>query len=161
MTEPDIGPLVPLREPCNECGCIEGTITTKGGQDVLYCANCRRYQYCAPRTETGRATRTLRRTAIPPSKRARVFARHHNACVGCGAHPPTVELVIGHLVPRDEAINLGLPEHLADHDLNLAPMCPECNSGIGKNPIAIGLMYRLLLLHLRAEGVSLDTEVAG
>lgn len=81
-----------------------------------------------------------------------MFARHHHACVGCGSHPPDVELVIGHLVPREEGIQLGVPEHHLDHDLNLAPMCPECNSGIGRSPIAIGLMYRLLFLHLRETG---------
>lgn len=156
-----MSPLVPLREPCHNCGCVEGTITIKGGQDVLRCANCDTYQYCAPRTETGRQVRTLRRTSIPPSKRARVLARHHNACVGCGAHPPQVELTIGHLVPRTDAIRLGLAEHLADHDLNLAPMCPECNSGIGRSPVAIGLMYRLLLLHLRTAGADTPDEVAG
>lgn len=146
------GALIQMREPCGHCGCPEGTITTNGGQDVVRCAACDRYWYCAPKTETGRAVRSLRRTAMPPSKRARVLRHHHNACVGCGARPPDVELLIGHLVPRDEAIKLGLPEHLADHDFNLAPMCPECNSGLGRSPVAIGLMYRLLLLHLKQEG---------
>jgi hypothetical protein len=31
-------------------------------------------------------------------------------------------------------------------------MCGECNSGYGKNPVALGLMYRLLVLHFRSEG---------
>lgn len=141
--------LYPLRSPCPYCGCTEGTISVRGGQDCMFCASCEHWLYNAPRSETGRAVRALRRTSLTPSKRARVLARHHNACVSCGAHPPTVELVVGHLVPRTEAIARGLPEHLADHDLNLAPMCPECNAGIGRSPIAIGLMYRLLLIHLR------------
>lgn len=142
---------LPLRVPCPKPGCGHtlGDVTTKGGQDVVYCSAYGAYQYCAPRTETGRAARSVRRTSIPPSKRARVLAAHNNTCVGCGSHPPDVELTLGHLVPRQDALELGLPEHLADHDYNLAPMCPECNLGIGRSPIAIGLMYRLLLLHLR------------
>jgi hypothetical protein len=141
-----------MRDPCPGCGCIEGTVTYKNGQDVVRCAACNIWTYNQPRNESGREIRTLRRTAMPPSKRARVLRHHHNACVGCGARPPDIELAIGHLVPREDAIELGLPEHLADHDFNLAPMCPECNSGLGRSPVAIGLMYRLLLLHLRQEG---------
>ena len=42
-----------LRNPC-PCGCIEGLIFTKNGQDTVRCAQCDRYAgYNAPRTETG------------------------------------------------------------------------------------------------------------
>jgi 5-methylcytosine-specific restriction endonuclease McrA len=150
LFDSDGSALIRMREPCRHCGCPDGTITTKGGQDSVYCAACHRYaRYNATRTETGRETRTVRRSSLAPSKVARVLAAHHHACVSCGARSPDVELHIGHLVPRDAALQLGLPEHLVDHDFNLAPMCPECNLGLGKNPIALGLMYRLLVLHLK------------
>ena len=139
---------LPLRDPCR-CGGNDGVVHTRGGQDVVRCAACDTYQYNAPRSETGRERRNLARTAIPPGKRARILRAHANSCVGCGARPPDVELTIGHLVPRADAIELGLPEHLADHDFNLAPMCPECNAGLGRSAVALGLMYRLLVLHLR------------
>lgn len=42
-----------LRAPCG-CGSTFGTIRRKAGQDVVRCAKCSAYQYCAPRTETGR-----------------------------------------------------------------------------------------------------------
>ncbi len=149
--EPDPAPFQ-LRAPCR-CGNSTGIITPKGGQDVANCGACGAYQYCAPRAETGRERRSLARTSLTPGKRARVLRAHANSCVGCGAHPPDVELHIGHLVPRADAIELGLPEHLADHDFNLAPMCAECNAGLGRSPVAIGLMYRLLVLHLQASDV--------
>ncbi len=144
--------LIRMREPCKHCGCPDGTVETKNGQDVVRCAACDRWSYNQPRNESGRETRSVRRTSLPPSKVARVLRTHHNSCVTCGARPPTVELHIGHLVPHDAALELGLPEHLVDHDFNLAPMCPQCNLGLGNNPIGLGLMYRLLVLHLKTAG---------
>lgn len=144
--------LIPMRDPCRHCGSPDGTVETRNGQDVVRCAACDRWAYNRPRSESGRDVRPHRRTSLAPSKVARVLRIHHNICVSCGARPPDVELHIGHLVPRDEAVKLGLPEHLADHDFNLAPMCGQCNTGLGSNPVALGLMYRTLVLHLRATG---------
>jgi ribonuclease HI len=42
-----------MRAPCRWCGGETGTITQKSGQDCVYCV-CGRYQYNAPKSETGR-----------------------------------------------------------------------------------------------------------
>ncbi|MDG4821270.1 hypothetical protein O7635_05310 [Asanoa sp. WMMD1127] len=42
-----------MRRPCTACGCALGVIKRKAGQDVVRCQGCNRYQYCAPRSETG------------------------------------------------------------------------------------------------------------
>jgi 5-methylcytosine-specific restriction endonuclease McrA len=140
-----------MRTPCGKCGNRYGTITTKHLQDVVNCAVCGTYAYCAPRVETGRAQRTLRtRPDIAPSRRWRILETHDHKCVGCGA---SGDLQLDHLISRSDADAHGFLDSIIDSDDNLAPMCPECNSG--KRPTgsaSIRLMYRLLTIKAKAAG---------
>ena len=117
-----------MRAPCPRCGCTDGTITTKGGQDTVRCAQCDRYCYNAPRRETGREPRVLRtRPQIRPSQRARILMRDNWACVMC--HRTDVDLDAGHLVSDHDGRLLGMSEAELQGDDNLAAMCSVCNSG--------------------------------
>lgn len=140
-----------LRAACT-CGSTTGVIRTQGLQDCVYCAGCHRYQYNAPRTETGRKPRTLAtREGITPSMRARILDRHDHACIACGKRPPEVRLEMEHIISREVADDFGLLDELIDSEWNMAPMCAECNSGHRwlKRP-AVRLMYRCLMMAQRA-----------
>jgi len=137
--------VIPLRATCS-CGGETGKITERSGQDCVYCADCHRWQYNAPRVETGRKQRSLAsREGITPSTRARIFARHDHACISCGARPPDIFLTLEHLISREMADKHGFLDELIDSEWNLAPMCEECNSGhrwINEAPIR--LLYRCI-----------------
>jgi hypothetical protein len=139
-------PTHPLREICKHCGGSDGRIETRGGQDCVYCKGCDRYQYNAPRLETGRAERTLAtRPGITPAQRARILDKFEHACISCGGRPPRVELTLEHIISRELADEHGMLDALIVGEFNLAPMCPECNSGHRRLPRpAVELMYRCL-----------------
>lgn len=141
----------PLRRDCRKCGHRYGIITTKSGQDVVNCEVCGTYDHCAPKVDTGREPRTLRsRPDISPSRRWRILDIHGHACVAC--HRTGVELQLAHLISRDDADRHGFLDEIIDSDLNLAPMCAECNSG--QRPmgsVGIRLLYRCLVIaHTKA-----------
>ncbi len=49
-----------MRTACKACRTFEGSIRRVGGQDVVRCAHCNRYVYCAPRAETAAAAQIER-----------------------------------------------------------------------------------------------------
>lgn len=136
-----------LRAACS-CGGETGDIRTKNGQDCVYCTSCGRWQYNAPRIETGRAKRTLAtRPGITPAQRAHVLTTHDHACIGCGGRPPHVQLTLEHIISREQADAYGMLDALIDSHWNLAPMCPECNSGHRwVSEPQVRLMYRCLMM---------------
>lgn len=125
---------ISMRTPCSRCGCTEGLITTKSGQDTVRCSGCRRYCYNAPRSETGRPTRSLRtRSDVRPSQRARILVRDGGACILC--HRSGVELEIGHLISVHDGRALGMSDAELNSDDNLAAMCAPCNSGLSSSSL--------------------------
>jgi hypothetical protein len=125
---------IAMRAPCSRCGCTEGCITTKSGQDTVWCVGCQSYCYNAPRSETGRATRSLRtRPDVRPSQRARILVRDGGACILC--HRSGVELEIGHLISVHDGRALGMSEAELNGDDNLAAMCKSCNSGLSSSSL--------------------------
>jgi len=138
---------IEMRNPC-PCGCIDGLIITKNGQDTVRCAQCNRYAgYNAPRAETGRPRRSLRtRPKISPSQRARIILRDGCACVQCHRRD---ELVIGHAVSLRDGYAHGVSDRLLYSDANLVALCAECNSGLGGDSIPTHRL--LLILSLRAQ----------
>jgi hypothetical protein len=72
-----------MREPCPRCGCGDGTVAMVNGQDTVRCAECERFCYNAPRTETGRPRRSLRtRPQVSPGQRARILLRDNLEAIG-------------------------------------------------------------------------------
>jgi 5-methylcytosine-specific restriction endonuclease McrA len=140
---------VNLRRPCSSCSGSEGYIVTKNGQDVVRCAECDDYQYCAPRVETGRDVRSIStRPNLKPSVRYRILDEFGYICLICGRGAPEVELVIDHIISRAAAATADLLDELIDSEDNLAPLCAECNSG-KRATFTVGtirLMYRALVM---------------
>lgn len=134
-----------MRAACPACNGWLGRIETKGGQDCVYC-DCGRHCYNAPRVETGRAVRSLSdRPDIKPSRKWRILDAHGHRCVACGEHEK--HLQIAHLISREDADRFGFLDELIDSDLNLAPMCAECNSGQRPHgSVSVHLMYRCMLV---------------
>lgn len=125
------------------CDCDDGYITTKNGQDCVYCVVCDRHQYNAPKTETGREQRSVSTTheAIKPKQRSRIINRASARCELCGARG---DLQVAHVVSVDSGHKLGLSDAILNSDENLIAACPECNLGMGKEPIPLRIMIPIL-----------------
>lgn len=131
-----------LRKPC-KCGATEGAIRTSGMQDCVFCAACGLFQYNAPRTETGKEKLTTRSAHnISPSQRSRVLMRAHGMCEICGKRG---ELHVGHILSVAEALEQELEPARFNSDDNLMAQCPECNLGLGKNPVPVWLVVGLMV----------------
>jgi hypothetical protein len=137
----------PLRQPCKNCSATAGYIKTAGGQDVVRCAVCDLYQYNAPRVETGREVRTVTtvHAGIKPGQRSRILLRATSHCELCGKGPTDEHpLAVGHLLSVREGMELGLTELELNNDENLAAMCDECNSGIGRETVPLRLCFAII-----------------
>lgn len=153
MTTDDDPSHHPLRAIC-DCGSAVGVITEKGAQDTVHCAECGTYLYNAPRSETGKAVRTVtRRPAGPkPSVRYRVLARCGHRCVECGSDGP---LHVDHLIPVDAVERYGIDREIVDDEFNLIALCDECNSGKSDHlpdVLLIAKVIRVWRLARTAEG---------
>lgn len=141
----------PMREPCSACGCTEGTITRRGGQDTVKCAQCQRYCCNAPRSETGRERRSVsKRPDIRPGQRSRIFLRDSFACIMC--HRSDVDLEIGHLISVHDSRLVGMSADDLTSDDNLAVMCAECNSGLSSRSLPPRLIAAAIWAHRLHEG---------
>jgi len=131
-----------MRSAC-QCGSSEGRVETRNSQDCVFCAGCGRFQYNAPKVETGRAVRSLRtRPDIKPSQRSRIIDRDSGRCVIC--HHADRNLEVGHLISVDDGKRLGMTEAELYDDENLAAMCSPCNSGYGSMSISPRTMLMLI-----------------
>lgn len=150
-----------LRSPCRFCGEPSrgrGPKSTKG-QDVVYCASCRRAVYNAPRAETGKPQRSVNsRPDLKPGQRQRILERDNNTCQKCGRTPARhgVVLHVAHVLSVKEGREVCCPNcgyHLAtDEDLyldrNLFACCEECNLDTGSNSLAPVEWLRLIYANL-------------
>jgi 5-methylcytosine-specific restriction endonuclease McrA len=132
-----------MREPCLGCTNTHGVVTEVNGQDTVRCEHCNRFQYNAPRTETGRAQRTVTtvHNGIKPKQRARVIMRAGAKCEYCGARG---DLHVGHILSVEVGLNYGIADELLNHDENLLALCPECNLGMGHEPMSLRLAVAIL-----------------
>ena len=141
---------------CRKCGSGQVRIETRNGQDTVWCKapDCGLYSHNAPRTETGRTVRTLRRRPdIRPSKRSRILDRDNGACIIC--HRPDADLDVGHLISVEDGKKLGMTEAELYDEENLAAMCSSCNSGYGSMSISPRILLGLIRARInRREGVA-------
>ena len=144
-----------LRKPCEWCLRSDGHVETKNGQDCIYCA-CGKYQYNAPKVETGREARTITTVheAIRPKQRARILLRANSHCELCGKRD--CNLHVGHLVGVKRGLASGLTEAEINDDENLCSLCDECNLGIGDEVMPLRLALAMLKARIRNGGVDLD-----
>lgn len=148
MNAPNI-PAHALRAPCSACGSTNGKIIERGSQDCVYCRDCERYQYNAPRAETGKPVRHVKtRETISPAQRARILmVRANGRCEICGTDKR--ELHVAHLLSLDAGLEQGLTESELNDDENLCAMCDACNLGLGKNPVPLRLAVALQMARIR------------
>ena len=134
-----------MRALCLGCGNDSGKLIERNGQDTVRCLRCDRFQYNAPRTETGREQRSITtiHAAIKPKQRARIILRDGGRCILCGA---TGNLHVGHLVSVEAGFLGGLTDDEINDDENLVAQCEECNIGIGSEPMPL----RVAIVVLRA-----------
>ena len=132
-----------LRAPCAHCGNLEGLITEVSGQAVVRCSECSRFQYNAPKTETGVKPRTVAGThdGISPSKRSRILERATGRCELCGS---SQNLHVGHLLSVLDGQAAGFSDYEINSDDNLAALCESCNLGMGSLAIHPRLYVALL-----------------
>jgi hypothetical protein len=132
-----------MRALCVRCGGTSGRITTKSGQDCVYCTGCGAFAYNAPRVETGRAPRTVStvHNGIKPKQRARLILRANGRCEMCGARG---DLHVGHVLSVAVGLEHGLTERELNDDENLIAACPECNLGLGSEPMPTRLLVAIL-----------------
>ncbi len=147
-----------LRAPCSECQYLEGEIREKGGQDCVFCGMCGRFQYNAPRVETGKPQRSVRsRPEISPGLRALVLEESGNRCEHCGRSPAEhgVVLHIAHWLSVADAKELGVDDITTYGADNLHAACEECNLGQGDrsySPKIIALVLRARAADRRRRG---------
>jgi hypothetical protein len=132
-----------MRAACG-CGSRLGRIVTKGQQDTVRCALCDRWQYNAPRVETGKRRRTVTtvHNGIKAKQRARIIRRGRSACEVC--HASDRPLHVGHIVGVEIGLAYGLTETRLNDDENLLSMCEECNLGLGAEPMSLPLAIAIL-----------------
>lgn len=140
-----------MRKPC-VCGCDVGRIVEKGAQDCVYCSQCGRWNYNAPRSETGKPTRSVsdRDSSIKPAKRAKVLLRATGRCELCGKKPSDeASLHVGHLLSVKDAESLGVSREDTDSMENLAAMCDECNLGLSEETVPLRLAAAIVIARSR------------
>jgi hypothetical protein len=137
-----------MRAPCRFCGSTSGRVDTRGVQDCVFC-ECGKFQYNAPRVETGRAVRTVTtvHNGISPKQRARVFMRDGKACAIC--HSYDKPLHVGHLLSVAVGMDCGLTDAELNDDENLAALCDECNLGLKERPVPLRLAAAILRASIR------------
>jgi hypothetical protein len=142
----------PMRKPCVSCGCTEGRIETRNGQDTVFCNGCGKYQYNAPRVETGREKRTgsAIRALLGPRRRARIILRACGRCEPCGRRLNETPngLQVAHIISIKKGLAMGMTEAELNSDENLCAACDECNQGIGEDVIPLKLAIAMVRARL-------------
>jgi 5-methylcytosine-specific restriction endonuclease McrA len=133
-----------MRESCGSCGEINGHVVEKNGQDCVYCDGCGRWQYNAPKTETGKKERSVQtcRQEIKPKLRSEIINRANCRCEMCGRRESILH--VDHAISIHDGLKAGLTEETINHPDNLLCLCEECNLGKGKETISLHVMVGIV-----------------
>jgi len=139
---------VPEGKECPQCKTREAKIfhnVNGSGQDVVRCAWCGQYRYCASRKETGKPTpRPQKRPTfwVPDTdQKARIRIRDRGVCVMCRTTEGPFE--IGHLIPVKICEQYPSLAEAGRSDANLALTCRTCNSDLSARPVSLLWMAAL------------------
>lgn len=137
-----------MRARC-KCGSVDGYITETGAQDVVRCSSCNRFQYNAPRVETGKAVRSVStvHAAITGRQRAEVLLRAQFRCEMCGHRPTkeTDELHVGHFISVKSGLEFGMTDEQINSIENLFCQCAQCNLGLKAEVVPLWLMVATVM----------------
>ena len=153
-----------MRTPCKSCGGTDGFIKTNGGQDCVFCAkpSCGKHNYNAPKTETGRAVRTIEtvHAGIDSGLRMKILLRDGGRCRLCGKEAtPEHPLHVGHCLSVKDGMEQGLSDSEINHPCNLCALCDGCNLWLKTTPFPVWLAVALVMARLKnehAEGKSMN-----
>lgn len=147
-----------LRKQCQHCDCSTGFIETRNGQDCVFCDVCKRHQYNAPKSETGRQSRSVStsRVGIKPGQRSRIIDRANSRCERCGKHAAASEtgLHVGHILSVKDASTNNVGDEIVNSDENLIAECDECNLGHGKGCLPVRFVVALLYARMQNDGTN-------
>ena len=140
-----------MRSPCKQCGCEVGRIEERSGQDCVFCLDCNKHQYNAPRTETGREVRTVTtiHNGIKPKQRARILLRANFRCEFCGTGDRPLH--VDHLIPVKTAMEEDWTDQQINDDENLCASCDECNLGRGSGMLGLRHVLALYMRRMKRE----------
>jgi hypothetical protein len=138
-----------MRAPCRYCGGVNGELRARGGQNCVFCLDCDRLAYNAPKSETGEEPRRVDglREGISAKQRVRILIRAGWRCELCGF---AGLLHVSHLLSVKEGTELGLSAAIINSDHNLAALCEADNLGLGSDSVSTTLFVALLKRHLRS-----------
>lgn len=124
-----------------------------GGQDVIFCAACRKSVYNAPKTETGKPIRrVVNREGLKTGQRERILQSHGAKCAICLTDTPGVGgWHIGHVISIADCKSYGFEADDYNQDENLCVLCEACNLGVGAESLLTPTMIRIFLTHNRAK----------
>ena len=128
-TEFQPGPYT-LDRACAFCGAHDFDVHQRGPHLTGICLTCGESvgaKWIA-RSELGLGPVKRRRDGMSPEVRMEVLQRWQHRCAWCGIPTNETRVEVGHIIPRAQILPL-YGEEIADHFLNLAPSCPDCNSG--------------------------------
>ncbi len=151
--EIDVLPEYVMRAPCRHCGeASRGRgPRVSNGQAVVFCAECRRSVYNAPKTETGTPQRNIKsRPDLRPGQRERILERDGGECFLC--HRRDGILHVAHALSVADAKTIGVPEEEYMDDANLYASCEECNLGLKSRSMEARIFLRLIQLRLSKNG---------
>lgn len=136
--------LITMRAQCKQCGSENGYVEARGGQDCVFCNGCGKHSYNRPRTESGKAKRSVSTThaAIKPKQRRRILERANGCCEICRASNQILH--VGHVVSVVDGHSVGLTDTELNGDENLIAECEECNLGNGRRTMPIRLLMAIL-----------------
>lgn len=136
---------ITMRAACS-CGAQDGVIRPRGAQDCVFCVECDKFQYNAPRAETGKPVRHVKnRDALKPKRRAKILLRANGHCELCGS---TGELHVGHLLSVDDGRRQGFKDEDLDSPENTCAMCDTCNLGLGKETVPLRFAIAIVMARL-------------
>ena len=149
---------ITMRSACKACGEVNGAIRPRGGQDCVFCV-CGRWQYNAPKTETGRETRSISTVheRIKPNQRVRILLRANGRCELCGARGGEVHLHVGHICSVEAAFQSMTDAEIND-DENLIAACEECNLGIGSSPMPARFLMLIVKERIKRRREDVDRQ---
>ena len=138
-----------MRHPCKYEECLHpyGHIVEQGTQDCVYCDACGKYQYNAPRTDTGKKVRSIKAThdLLSLKTRNRIFERAGLRCEMCGASVANgASLHVGHLLSVADGHSAGLTDQQINNQDNLAALCDACNLGQGARSVPLWLAVAMI-----------------
>lgn len=132
--------------------CEHATVTrrTNGPHLEEVCADCACHVRFVSKAEAGVGRRSVTsRKGIKPRVRARVLDRFAYGCHLCGRSAADgVLLHVDHILPVHLAKRFGVYDDVIESELNLAPLCEECNLGKGAEVFGAGAV-RLMAKALR------------